>query len=136
MRASSLAILLSVLCACNGDDLTDINGPLSMTVPATSVRRGDTISAVVTNRSDRDFDDDVETGCVLAQGPFERLVDGDWVRPVVSDTLPCAPLTMYESLRPGASRDYTWKAPSDTGIYRVAFTLGFVALISHPITVR
>jgi hypothetical protein len=136
MRASLLTIALSLMCACSADSLTDTNGPLIMTVPATSVGPGDTIRAVITNVSRRVFDYDVVIGCASHQGPFERLVGGDWVRPVDSDTLPCAELVMSDSLRPGTSQNYAWSAPSDTGTYRIAFGLGPVALISHPIVVR
>jgi hypothetical protein len=138
MRTSLLAISVSILCACAGDDLTAANGGLILTVPATSVGPGDSITAVVTNRSRLDFSD--YYGCVREGRPFDRRVGTDWVRLPSTDTLPCAAIVHSETLHPGASRNYVWKAPSDTGTYRVALGLGLgqgsVTLISHQFVVR
>ena len=135
MRVMTLAVSLSVLCACNGDDLADVNGPLSMTVPATSVGPGDSIRAVITNVSRRDF-----TGfdgvCSDEGRPFDRRVGADWVRLPSTDTLACADGVRSVTLHPRASVSYAWRAPTDTGTYRVAFRLAPVTLISHPIVVR
>jgi hypothetical protein len=130
-RSYLLAISLSLLCACNGDELSDVNGPLSMTVPATSVGPGDTIRAVITNVSRRDVT--YHDGVCGAEGrPFDRRVGADWVRLPSTDTLACAAIGTAETLHPGASQHYAWSAPSDTGTYRVAF----LSFTSHPFVVR
>jgi hypothetical protein len=130
MRVLMLAASLSILCACNGDDLTDVSGPLSMTVPATSVGPGDTIRAVITNISRRDVT--YHDGVCGAEGrPFDRRVGADWVRLPSTDTLPCATNVRGETLHPGANQHYAWRAPIDTGRYRVAF----LSLRSHSFVV-
>jgi hypothetical protein len=135
MRASLLAVSLLLLCACTGDDLTEVNDALIMKVPATSVGRGDTITAVITNRSRLYFANYVSV-CGDEGRPFDHRVGTNWVRLPTTDTLSCVALVHGETLHPGASRRYAWRAPSDTGTYRVAYRFAAVTLISHPFVVR
>lgn len=127
--------LLALLAACSANDLTDVNGPLSFTVPQTAVAPGVEITGVVANRTRVPFSTYVELPCGQ---PFERKVGGTWTSLGSSDSsVLCLTGAMYQELGPDSTWNYSWRAPSDTGTYRVVLSIGLlITLISHPIVVR
>lgn len=132
MRATPIAVLMSLMCACSAGDLTTSSDPLTLIVPQTSVAPGAIITASVTNRTGQPFTTYVALPC---GGPFERSVAGDWVRLGNPNTL-CAGGAFEETLAPNASLKYSWLAPADTGTYRAVIFIGSLTLISHSIMVR